>query len=235
MRMLVVDDDPILLDALSIGFQLQWQDIELLTCTSGDRALRIFEERDPDLVLLDVGLPGSSGFEVLREIRRVSDVPVIMLTGHGAEMDQVHGLELGADDYVSKPFGQQALIARIKALLRRAELPAPMRAAADFSSGGLAIHFDSHQAFLDGEPVRLTPVEFRLLYQLARNVGRIIPQRALLDRVWGSDYEASPDQLKVMVSRLRSKIEKGGHRFIETHRGLGYRFVRAPAADVAAS
>jgi two-component system KDP operon response regulator KdpE len=150
-----------------------------------------------------------------------------MLTARGEETDQVRGLELGADDYVVKPFGHLALLARIRAVLRRAELPAPAAALPDFAAGDLAVSFASHRVTLKGEPVRLTPVEYKLLYHLVRNAGRLMPHQALLDRVWGDDYGASTDYLKVFVSRLRAKIEPpGSPRLIETERGLGYRFVR---------
>ena len=227
MKILVVDDDEQILDAVSIGFQLQWQDSTVITATDGETGLRQFYDHDPDIVLLDVMMPGKNGFEVLKEIRRVSDVPVIMLTARGEEIDQVRGLELGADDYVVKPFSHLALMARIKAVLRRAEMPAPIKALPDFVAGDLAINFENHQVTLRGEPVRLTPVEYKLLYHLVRNAGRLMPHQALLDRVWGDDYGATTDYLKVFISRLRAKIEpKDGPRFIETERGLGYRFVR---------
>ncbi len=227
MKILVVDDDPHILDAVTVGFQLQWQDAEVIGAHDGDAGLDAFYSQDPDVVVLDVSMPGKSGFEVLQEIRRVSDVPVIMLTARGEETDQVRGLELGADDYVVKPFSHLALLARIKAVLRRAEMPQPTSALPDFQAGDLAINFENHQVTLRGEPVRLTPVEYKLLYHLVRNAGRLMPHEALLDRVWGSEYGATNDYLKVYVSRLRAKLEEPeGPRYIETERGMGYRFVR---------
>ncbi len=227
MKILVVDDDPHILDALTVGFQLQWQDAEVIGARDGEAGLQAFYDHNPDIVVLDVSMPGKNGFEVLRDIRRVSDVPVIMLTARGEEMDQVRGLELGADDYVVKPFGHMALIARIKAVLRRAELPPPVEALPDFTAGDLAINFRTHQVTVRGEPVKLTPVEYKLLYHLVRNAGRIMPHQTLLDRVWGEDYGATTDYLKVFISRLRAKIERGvGPHYIETERGVGYRFVR---------
>ena len=227
MKILVVDDDPHILDALTVGLQLQWQDAVVLAASDGDSGLRSFYEYDPDIVLLDVAMPGKNGFEVLQEIRRLSDVPVVMLTARGEEMDQVRGLELGADDYVVKPFGHLALMARMKAVLRRAELPPPVRALPDFIAGDLTINFQSRQVMRGGEEIRLTPVEYKLLYHLVRNAGRVMPHQALLDRVWGDEYGATTDYLKVFISRLRAKIERpGGPRFIETERGLGYRFLR---------
>ncbi len=233
MKILVVDDDPQILDALTVGMQLQWQDAEVLSASDGEQGLELYYESDPDVVVLDVSMPRKSGFEVLQEIRRISDVPVIMLTARGEELDQVRGLELGADDYVVKPFSHLALLARIKAVLRRAQMPTPVRALPDFVAGDLAINFQNHEVTLRGQPVKLTPVEYKLLYHLVRNAGRLMPHQALLDRVWGADADATTDHLKVFISRLRAKIEpdREGQHFIETERGIGYRFVR-PAVTV---
>jgi two-component system KDP operon response regulator KdpE len=235
MRILIVDDDAALLDALAVDFQLQWEDAEVLTAPDGAAGLARFFESSPDVVLLDVVMPGRNGLEVLQAIRRVSDVPVLMLTARGEEVDQVRGLELGADDYVLKPFGHLALLARIRAVLRRAELIPPLEAVPNFVAGDLAVRFQDHRVTVGGEEVKLSPVEYRLLYHLVRNAGRVLPHQLLLDRVWGEAYGASPDYLEVFVSRLRAKIERpGGPRYIQTERGLGYRFSkRPPAADLA--
>lgn len=226
MKILLIEDDAQILDSLAVGFQLQWQDATVISAHEGEVGLRAFYEHHPDVVLLDVGLPGMNGFEVLEQIRRVSDVPVIMLTARGQEIDQVRGLELGADDYVVKPFGHLALLARVRAVLRRAAVPSLARSIPDFESGALAISFGDHRVTLRGREVKLTPVEYRLLYHLVRNAGRLMPHQTLLDRVWGKDYGATTDHLKVFVSRLRRKVEpEGSPRLIETERGLGYRFV----------
>jgi two-component system KDP operon response regulator KdpE len=147
-------------------------------------------------------------------------------------MDQVKGLELGADGYVSKPFSHLALLAHVKAVLRRAQLPPPAAALPDFQAGTLAINFQNHQVTLRGEPVKLTPVEYKLLYHLVRNAGRLMPHQALLDRVWGPDYGATSDYLKVFISRLRTKLEADTGRgwAIENERSQGYRFVRSAEA-----
>jgi two-component system KDP operon response regulator KdpE len=206
----------------------------VIPATDGEAALHLFYEHDPDVVVLDVAMPGKNGFEVLQEIRRTSDVPVIMLTARTEEIDQVRGLELGADDYVVKPFSHLALLARVKAVLRRAELPPPVRTLPDFVAGDLAINFQNHQVTVRGEPKKLTPVEYKLLYHLVRNAGRLMPHQALLDRVWGPDYGATPDYLKVFVSRLRAKIElDSGPHFIENERGVGYRFISPKDAAAA--
>jgi two-component system KDP operon response regulator KdpE len=227
MKILVVDDDPRLREALEVGLQLQWQDAQVLVANDGEAGLELFFQEEPDVVLLDVSMPRMNGFDVLREIRRVSDVPVIMLTARGEDVDQVRGLELGADDYVPKPFSHLALMARIKAVIRRAEMPPPVESLPDFTAGDMAIHFQNQEVTLAGVPVKLTPIEYKLLYHLVRNAGHLMPHQALLDRVWGADYDAGPEYLKVFISRLRAKLRRpGGADFIETERGRGYRFVR---------
>jgi two-component system KDP operon response regulator KdpE len=226
MKILIVDDDRHILEVLTIAFQLRWQEATVLTAPDGEAGLRAFYDHIPDVVVLDVAMPDRSGFDVLREIRRVSDVPIIMLTARGEELDQVRGLEQGADDYVVKPFSPLALLARIKAVLRRAELPPPLQALPDVEVGDLAISFQNRQVTRRGEPVPLTPVEYKLLYHLVRNAGRVLPHDTLLDRVWGPEADATTDHLKVMISRLRAKLEAtGGPHYIETVRGLGYRFL----------
>jgi DNA-binding response OmpR family regulator len=227
MKVLVIDDDPRLREALEVGIQLQWQDAQVLTAADGEAGLDQFFSEEPDVVLVDVTMPRMNGFEVLQAIRRVSDVPVIMLTARHEDVDQVRGLELGADDYIGKPFSHLALMARIKAVLRRAELPPPVQAQPDFQAGDLAIRFQNHEVTVAGQGVNLTPVEYKLLYHLVRNAGHLLPHQALLDRVWGGDYDASPEYLKVFISRLRAKLRhEGGPEYIETERGRGYRFVR---------
>ena len=232
MRILIVDDDALVRDALAVGFQLQWQDSDVVQAADGETGIQLFEESDPDVILLDLTLPGKNGFEVLAAIRRVSDVPIILLTGRDEESSEVRGLELGADDYVVKPFSHLALVARIKAVLRRSESLPPIDASPSFLAGELAINFQGRQVAVSGRPVKLTPVEYKLLCQLVRNSGRLMTHQALLDHVWGNDYGATSDYLKVFISRLRSKLETpGGPQYIETERGLGYRFVR-PKSDV---
>ena len=230
MDVLVVDDDPQIREAMKISLEWHWRDIVVHVAANGDEALEHFQRGEPDIVLLDVNMPGKSGFAVLQEIRQFSDVPVLMLTARGDETAQVRGLELGADDYVVKPFSHLALLARISAVLRRAELPPPDRTLPDFQAGDLMVRFQSREVTVAGQPVHLTPLEFAVLYHLVRNAGRTLPQRLLLDRVWGEDYDATPEYLKVYISRLRAKLERSdGPHYIETVRGIGYRFASARA------
>jgi two-component system, OmpR family, KDP operon response regulator KdpE len=226
---LVVDDDPQVRDALSVALPFQWEAATVVTAADGNEVLRLIADVDPDIVLLDVSLPGHSGFEVLRQIRQISDVPVIMLSALGEEKDQVQGLALGADDYVVKPFSALALLARIRAVLRRTQSSSPSRSTPDFIDGPLTITYQSRRVVVHGRPIHLTPVEFKLLYHLARNVGHLMTHETLMNRIWGPDSMRTHDHLRVYVSRVRSKIEQaGGPDYIETERGIGYRLVRSP-------
>jgi two-component system KDP operon response regulator KdpE len=231
MKILIVDDDHDLLEALGLGLQLQWQGIELVTATDGEAALERFFDETPDVVLLDVGLPLLDGFEVLRRIRQVSDTPVLMLTARGEELDKVRGLEIGADDYITKPFSPLELLARIKAVLRRSELPPPVRATPSFKADDLTVNFDSQEVRRGDQSIALSATEYRLLFHLVRNAGHVVPRETLLARVWGDEYRDQTDYLKVYISRLRAKLEDDPERprFILTERGLGYRFARAQA------
>ena len=226
MKILVVDADTKVSEGVATALQLQWHDATILSATDGEAGLRVFFDHDPDVVLLEVDLPDMSGIDVLRQIRRISDVPILMYSARTDEIEQVRALELGADEYVTKPCGYLVLIARIKAALRRAELLPPARALPDLVVGDIVINFRDRRVTAHGQPIKLTPVEYKLLYHLIRNAGRLMPHDALLDRVWGSEYGHTPDHLKVFISRLRSKIERpGGPHYIETERGVGYTFI----------
>ncbi len=233
MKILVIDDDPEIRNCLAVGFKFQWKDCTVIAAHDGESGLNCMHKLEPDLVLLDVGLPGKDGTDVLREIRRDSDVPVIMLTGRSAEIDQVRCLEFGADGYVVKPFNQLVLLAKVRAVLRRAEANPPLNILPDFVVGDLAINFQSHEVWLRGKRVRLTPVEYRLLHALASNAGRLLSHRKLLDLVWGPDHTATLDHLHVYINRLRAKVEvdPNNPHYIENERGHGYRFVRAASIE----
>ena len=233
MRFLIVDDDKAIVEAVTIGLQFQWQDAAVHTAQDGEEGWRMFLDLSPDVTLLDVNMPHMSGFEVLQRIREVSDAPVLMLTARGDEMSKVKGLELGADDYLVKPFSHLELFARIKAVLRRAELPAPISAAPQFVSGEMTINFDSREVMVGGRVVALTPTEYKLLYQLVRNAGRVLPFDMLLGKIWGDEYRGDLDYLKTYISRLRKKLgdEADNPRYILTERSVGYRFTRLPASS----
>jgi two-component system KDP operon response regulator KdpE len=224
MKIQVIDDNPDLAQALSLGFKLEWPECKVVAATNGDDGLTLFESETPDLVLLDIAMPGMDGFEVVRRLREISDVPVIMLTVRGEELDKVRALELGADDYITKPFGSLELMARIKALLRRAEIIHPGPSTPPFVSGDLTINYALRAVAVRGHPVKLTPTEYRLLCALAREPNHVLSHEFLLARVWGSEYRGESDFLKVYVKRLRDKIEEDpAHpRRIVTEWGQGY-------------
>jgi len=227
MRILVVDDAPDVIESVRLGFTLQWREVEVLGAERGEQGLDLVEQEKPDLVLLDVGLPDIDGYEVLRQIRAFSDVPVLMLTARDDTLDLVKGLELGADDYVTKPFNHLELLARVKAVLRRLDMPAPAARVPSFRSGDLEMDFARQEVRLAGERLDLTPTEYKLLYHLVRNAGYVLTHGTLLAKVWGREYVDEVDYLRVYVRRLRDKLgdDPERPRYIRTERGLGYRFV----------
>jgi two-component system KDP operon response regulator KdpE len=233
MRILVVDDAPDVIESVRLGFTLQWREVEVLGAERGEQGLDLVEQEKPDLVLLDVGLPDIDGYEVLRQIRAFSDVPVVMLTARDDTLDLVKGLELGADDYVTKPFNHHELLARVKAVLRRLDMPAPAARVPSFRSENLEMDFARQEVRLGGERLDLTPTEYKLLYHLVRNAGYVLTHGTLLAKVWGREYVDEVDYLRVYVRRLRDKLgdDPDQPRYIRTERGLGYRFL-APAESV---
>ncbi len=228
MKILIVDDDPDVVESVRLGFTLQWRDVDVIGTGEGERAVDLVEQESPDLVLLDVGLPDLDGYRVLERIREFSDVPIVMLTARDGTIDKVKGLELGADDYVTKPFDHLELLARVRAVLRRLDMPAPRTRAATFLAGDLEVDFAAQEARLRGERLDLTPTEYKLLYHLVRNAGRILPHGTLLAKVWGREYVDEVDFIRVYVRRLRDKLgdDPERPRYIRTERGLGYRFIR---------
>lgn len=225
VKVLVVDDEPDMLKVITWSLNFQEPSWEVLTASEGQRALELVAQESPDIVLLDVAMPELDGFEVLQEIRRFSDVPVIMVTVRENEVDKVRGLELGADDYITKPFGHLELLARIRAVLRRAQ-SWPLAHEQPFVCGDLRVDFVTREVTVAGRPVTLTNTEYRLLYYLVRNAGRVLPHEMLLAHVWGREYVDEVDYLRVYIGRLRSKLEPDPARpqYILTEHGIGYRF-----------
>lgn len=228
MRILVVDDEPDVVKVVRMSFQVQEPTWEVLEAYDGQEALAVFEREHPDLVLLDIMMPEMSGFDVLKELRLFSDGPVIMLTAKGDEIAKVMGLNLGADDYITKPFSHLELLARVKAVLRRVQ-GVPLAHELPFTSGDIHVDFERRQVTVRGQPVSLTATEYRLLYHLVRNAGQILTHETLLARVWGREYTDEIDYLKVYVSRLRNKVERDPRdpQYIITEYGVGYGFVKA--------
>ena len=223
-KILIVEDEEALSDPLA--FLLGREGFQTVVVDNGLDALPTFEREGADLVLLDVMLPGMPGTEVCRKLREVSSVPIIMLTAKDSELDKVFGLELGADDYVTKPYSARELIARIRAVLRRRSAEPDTPTDAVLTGGPARMDIDRHVVTVNGEDVPMPLKEFELLEILLRNVGRVMTRGQLIERVWGADYVGDTKTLDVHIKRLRSKIEpdSSAPRYVVTVRGLGYKF-----------
>ena len=223
-RVLIVEDESSFSEALS--FLLSKEGFDVSIAETGRAALEIFKAETFDLILLDLMIPEVSGIEVCRTIRTTSSVPIIMLTAKDSEIDKVVGLELGADDYVTKPYSSRELVARIKAVLRRGAVDDLPKESGILSVGNIRMDIERHSVTVNGSPVALPLKEFELLEFLMRNEGRVLTRSQLIDRVWGDDYYGDTKTLDVHVKRLRSKIEvdPANPIFIQTIRGLGYKF-----------
>jgi two-component system response regulator RegX3 len=224
---LLVEDEPSFVEALQIG--LSREGFDVVVARDGEEALAVFAAHSPDLVLLDVMLPKMSGIDVCREIRKTSQVPIIMVTAKSEEIDTVVGLEVGADDYVTKPYRMRELVARMRAALRRiadatGEIEVITTSVVEVDS--IVIDPDQHVVSVDSVEVNMPLKEFELLYLLAVNAGRVLTREVLIDRVWGSDYVGDTKTLDVHIKRIRAKIEKdpANPKRIVTIRGLGYKF-----------
>lgn len=223
-RILLVEDEPDLADPLA--YLLRRESYEVEIAEDGPAALQAFRERGADVVLLDLMLPGMPGTELCRQIRTTSNVPVIMLTAKDSEVDIVVGLELGADDYITKPYSSRELLARMRAVLRRAVPDEEDLDDRVLEGGRVVLDIDRHTVDVDGEPINMPLKEFELLEMLMRNAGRVLTRGQLIDRVWGSDYFGDTKTLDVHIKRIRSRIEANpsSPTMLITVRGLGYRF-----------
>jgi two-component system response regulator RegX3 len=226
-RILVVEDEETLAEAIS--FLLSKEGFEVAIAATGPEAIESFDKSGADLILLDLMIPGLSGTEVCRQIRTKSSVPIIMLTAKDSEIDKVVGLEIGADDYVTKPYSSRELIARIRAVLRRGELHDSADDGATIEVGPVRMDTDRHVITINGETTAIPLKEFELLEFLMRNAGRVLTRMQLIDRVWGSDYVGDTKTLDVHIKRLRAKIEKdpANPEYIQTVRGMGYKMERS--------
>lgn len=223
-KILIVEDEEALSDPLA--FLLGREGFQTIVVDNGLDALPVFGREGADLVLLDVMLPGMSGMEVCRKLREVSSVPIIMLTAKDSELDKVLGLELGADDYVTKPYSARELIARIRAVLRRHSAETDSATESVLQGGPVRMDIDRHVVTVNGEEISMPLKEFELLEILLRNVGRVMTRSQLIERVWGADYVGDTKTLDVHIKRLRSKIEpdSSAPQYVVTVRGLGYKF-----------
>ncbi len=224
-QILVVDDETRMVRFVRMNLELEG--FRVSSASSGLEALDKVREDLPDLVILDVMMPDMDGFETLERLRQVSNVPVIMLTVKAEEEDKVRGLELGADDYVTKPFSPRELVSRVKAALRRADMPTPAQKTLTVIDDDLAVDFERRVVIVRGEPVRLRPTEYRLLYHLVNNAGWVMTHETLLSKVWGYEYRDDTQLLRLYITYLRQKIEPdpSNPRYIFNERGVGYRFV----------
>lgn len=223
-KILIVEDEEALSDPLA--FLLGREGFQTIVVDNGLDALPVFDREGADLVLLDVMLPGMSGMEVCRKLREVSSVPIIMLTAKDSELDKVLGLELGADDYVTKPYSARELIARIRAVLRRRSAETDSTTEPVLQGGPVRMDIDRHVVTVNGEEISMPLKEFELLEILLRNVGRVMTRGQLIEHVWGADYVGDTKTLDVHIKRLRSKIEpdSSAPQYVVTVRGLGYKF-----------
>ena len=224
ITVLVVDDEPRLADVVRMNLEVEGY--RVLTAANGMEALARLTQDLPDLVVLDVMMPEMDGFETLKRLREVSSVPVIILTVRAEEADRIKGLEIGADDYLTKPYSPRELQTRIKAVLRRAFAPVPARRRRIVVDEDLTIDFDSREVWVRGEKVTLRPTEYRLLYHLVNNAGRLMTHDTLLSKVWGHEYRDESHYLRLYITYLRQKLERDpAHpKYILTERGMGYRF-----------
>jgi len=233
---LTADDDPQLLRLITRNLQLEGY--EVLPVSDGQQALEQIEQKSPDVVLLDVMMPRMDGFTVCHKVREFSSVPIIIVTARGQDQDKVRGLDLGADDYLTKPFSLDELLARVRAVLRRAQFSAKENAQglqSTMTTGELTIDFSQHLVALGGREVALTPTEFSILAYLAQNAGRIVTQDLLLEHVWGSEYLGEGHMLQVNINRLRRKLETDPThpRYILTKVGIGYSLAALPPFEMA--
>ena len=233
---LAADDDPQLLRLMMRNLQLEGYDV--LGASDGQQALELIESNQPDLVLLDVMMPKMDGFTVCYRVREFSSVPIIIVTARGQDQDKVRGLDLGADDYLTKPFSVDELLARVRAVLRRSQFTVREHAQglrASTATGDLIVDYSQHLVTLTGHEIPLTPTEYRIIAYLAQNVGRVVTQDLLLEYVWGSEYLGESHMLQVNINRLRRKLEVDPTqpRYILTKVGIGYSLASLPVGTQA--
>jgi DNA-binding response OmpR family regulator len=224
-RILVVDDEERMVRFIRLN--LEHDGFQVSEAFNGKEAIQKMRDLTPDLILLDVMMPDLDGFEVLETIREVSNVPIIMLTAKGEEDDRVRGLELGADDYITKPFSPRELVSRVKAVLRRTESASGSMHGLIEVDERLKIDFDRREIWLEGKLVKLRPTEYRMLYHLVQNAGWVVSHDQLLTKVWGYEYRDEPHYVRLYINYLRQKLEAdpSNPKYILTERGVGYRFV----------
>jgi two-component system response regulator VicR len=225
MKILIIEDDQQIVEAITLAFQIRWPEAKLVSSQQGEKGIELVENEKPDIVILDLGLPDINGYDVLKQIRMFSDIPILILTARTEESDIVKGLEWGADDYMIKPFRQLELLSRIKALTRR---KSNVDNESPLSIGSLNFNPVTSQLVFNQKEINLTPTEGRILHHLMRNAGQVVTHGSLSDAVWGEDYPGAVDSLKVYIRRLREKleIEPQQPQLIVTKAGVGYLMIK---------
>jgi two-component system KDP operon response regulator KdpE len=233
LKALVIEKNEDIVANLSLCLQVRWPGISIVSADEGDKGVELVESESPDIVIVDLDQSRSDRFAVMRDIRYVSNVPIVALSELGADMDKARGLEQGADEYITKPFSPIEFLARVRALLRRINHAELVTRDSVYAFGELSINFVTREVRIGKDLVRLTPTEYKLLYYLVRNVGKIVSRRALVEKVWGSEYVDQTDYLRKYVHRLRKKLRCGldSPHNILTEQGQGYRFIHRDLAS----
>jgi len=222
MKVLTIEDEKSIIDAISVAFEFRWPDVKLIASTTGKKGILLVRKESPDIVILDLNLPDISGFDVLKEIRKFSTVPVIILTVRSEDEDMLKGLEAGADDYIIKPFNYLTLLARVRAVLRRTEAIPFVGKQNNAVNARLKIDFVNQKVRVDNRLVKLTPVEYQLLALLVKNRDQVVPYARIMNEVWERNYSGETDNIRICVRRLRKKLRDSPPRMIVNKRGLGY-------------
>ena len=222
MKALVIEDEKSIIDAIDVAFEFRWPDAKLLASTTGKKGVELVRKESPDIVILDLNLPDISGFEVLKEIREFSTIPIIILTVRSDDEDMLRGLEGGADDYIIKPFNYMTLLARVKAVLRRTEAIPFAGKHNNVVNARLKIDFVNQKVKVDNRLVKLTPVEYQLLALLIKNKDKVVPYNRIMDEVWGKGYSGKTENIRICIRRLRKKLQDIPPNMIINKRGLGY-------------
>jgi two-component system KDP operon response regulator KdpE len=229
MKVLIIEDSTDLIETVALTLELRWPEANLISTSHGEKGVELAKKQSPDIIILDLGLPGMNGFEVLRQIRSFSDVPVIILTGRGDEGAKIKGLEMGADDYMVKPFSAGEFLARVKTAIRHSQSPAKRAKVGKkiFIRGSLRIDFTTREVSVADKPIRLARSEYDLLYQLVTNEGKVLSSQMLLDKVWGPDHTADTEHVKVYIEGLRKSLKEpyGNPKMILNVGDTDYKFV----------
>jgi DNA-binding response OmpR family regulator len=224
MKAVIIEDEKGIINAVKVAFEFRWPEVKLEAAQTGKKGIELIRKEHPDIVILDINLPDMSGFDVLKRVRKFSNVPIIILTVRSDDSDVLTGLEAGADDYIIKPFNYMTLLARIKAVLRRTE-NIPMKNSQDTTiSPRLKINFVNQKVIIDNRPIKLTPVEYRLLVLLVKNKDKVVPYQRIAEEIWEESYRGETDNIRIYVRRLRKKLRDNPPNLILNQHGSGYLF-----------